>query len=140
MMIAIPRVPVVFGAQSRDDYLTQNLGGLYTVSQYINENLPKDAKIIMYQEVRGYYIDRDYLWGNPEHHDMIPYDTFKTPDDLLNGLRKIGVTHILTWDSQMPPYDQAGGWVKVLYDANLEQRIKVVYADRGYTLLEIPPR
>jgi hypothetical protein len=143
-LVAWARLPVVFGSESREEYLYRNLGALYDVSRFINEQLPAGTKIIMYQEVRGFYIDRAYMWGNPEHHDLIPYGTFRTHQDLIAGLRAQGITHVLMYYPAMPSPEVATGWVALLYDAFFEDGLALIYQEpRGspqYMLFEIGKR
>jgi hypothetical protein len=86
--------PVVFGRQSRDEYITRGFAP-YSAMQFINTQLPKDAKIVFYGSPFGFYCDKAYFWGDQEHSTYIPYDTFHTAEDLRVALQKIGVTHIL---------------------------------------------
>ena len=51
--------------------------------------------VALYDEVRGYYLDVPYFWANPGHHTMLPYDTYTEPSQLIEGLRSLGVTHIV---------------------------------------------
>jgi len=92
---------VAVGLESPKDYLTRTLGGLYEAESYVNENLSANARIVLFDEARGFYLDRDYMWGNPNHHDITPWTTFHTGSDMVNWYRKNGYTHMLldnrTW-------------------------------------------
>jgi len=88
------QAPVVLGQQSRNDFLTHGFLA-YSATQFINQKLPPNAKIVFYNSPFGFYCDRDYLWGDPQHSTYIPYDRFQTADDYRAYLAKIGVTHIL---------------------------------------------
>lgn len=74
--------PVVTGAVSRDEFLSGTLD-VYDAQVYINDVSPKDAKVVLFDEVRGFYLDREYIWGNPGHHEMIPWKSFKTGKDMV---------------------------------------------------------
>lgn len=82
------------GLQTKDDFLTENLD-CYEAEQYINKNLPSNARVILFDEVRGFYLDRDYIWGNPNHHEMIPWASFKTGVEMVKWLKDDGYTHLL---------------------------------------------
>ncbi len=93
--------PVVFGQESRDDYITHNFGP-YPAMQFINKQLPAGSKIVMYGNPLGFYCDKPYLWGDAIHGSYIPYDTFHSADDLKAYLHKLGVTHILVYEAGFP--------------------------------------
>jgi hypothetical protein len=94
-------LPVVLGQVSRDDYIQRNFGP-YAAMQFINTQLPKNSKIVMYGNPLGFYCDRPYLWGDAIHGTYIPYDTFHSADDLRTYLHKLGVTHILITPKYFP--------------------------------------
>jgi hypothetical protein len=85
--------PVVSGAQSRDDYLTHAIG-FYEPSKYINQSLPKTAKVALYDEVFGYLLDVPYYWANPGHSNEIPYAQMQTGQDYARAMRQMGFTHV----------------------------------------------
>jgi hypothetical protein len=134
--VSLDRLSVVMGRQSQSDYLESHLA-MFPMVEFINRELPPDAKVIMYHEVFGLYLDRAYMWGNPQHHTLIPYDTFKTVDELLRGLRKEDVTHVLVNERFMPDYESAEPWVRLLYEGIWDGCIVPIYSERGYTLFEL---
>jgi hypothetical protein len=88
-------LPVVVGAQSVDSYLRTVQPGLYPALEFLNRTTPPDARIISYGEPRLFYLDRPYLWGEPNYHRLLDYDRMKTADDLLAAYRNLGVSHVL---------------------------------------------
>ncbi len=70
----------------------------YPVSERVNQETPKNAKILLYRQVYGYYIDRDILWGSPADQGYIRYGELQTAEDLYRRLKEIGVTHVLVWE------------------------------------------
>ena len=108
--------PVVFGQESRSDYIQHGFGP-YAAMQYINTQLPANSKIVMYGNPLGFYCDKPYLWGDAVHGTTIPYDTFRSADDLRAYLHKLGVTDILVYQGGFPlTPGQSGypGWVYAL--------------------------
>ena len=68
----------------------------YQETQLLNEiGKSEQMYVALYDEVRGYYLDVPYFWANPGHHTMLPYDTYTEPSQLIEGLRSLGVTHIV---------------------------------------------
>jgi len=105
--------PVVFGMQSREDYLGRDISG-YAVMQFINTQLPANSKVILYGHPFGFYCDKPYFWGDAQHSTFIPYDTFHDEKDLRAYLQKIGVTHILIDRRYFMPAPGYTRWVDAL--------------------------
>lgn len=70
----------------------------YPVCARVNQETPKNAKILLYRQAYGYYIDRDILWGSPADQGLIRYGELATAEDLYRRLKEIGITHILVWE------------------------------------------
>jgi 4-amino-4-deoxy-L-arabinose transferase-like glycosyltransferase len=101
-----PAFAVAWGGESADTYLTRR-EPVYVLSKRINQTLPKDAKLLMLQETRGYYLDRPYQWGNPSQNALIAWDTFTTPRQMDAALRAQGITHVLVnWGATPPEIDR----------------------------------
>lgn len=106
-------LPVVLGQVSRDSYIARGFGP-YPAMQFINTQLPKNARVIMYGNPLGFYCDRPYLWGDAMHGTYIPYAAFRSADDLRTYLHTLGITHILIYEGGFPlTPGQSGypGWV-----------------------------
>ena len=96
---------VVLGIESKDDYASWTLD-TYDAQIYINKNAPANAGVAMFGEVRGFYLDRDYIWANPGHHEMIPWARFSKGPDMVNFLIKSGYTYaIINWRFFSPETD-----------------------------------
>ncbi|HWP30172.1 MAG TPA: glycosyltransferase family 39 protein [Fimbriimonadales bacterium] len=67
-------------------------------TEYINalqrKEPEKKISVALYDEVRGFYLDVDYFWANPGHHTYIPYDRIRSPEELVEALKKLGATHV----------------------------------------------
>jgi hypothetical protein len=106
---------VILGTQSRQDYLLRTTD-VYTPSLAIRQ-LPPDARVCTYGEVRCFYFDRDYFWGEPGHSDLIAYDQMRSPEELVARYRELGITHVLVnlqflpgfWESPDPPFSLIRG-------------------------------
>ena len=84
-------VSVVFGSTSREDFLTRRVPS-YPAALYLNA-LGKGTKVALYDEVFGYYLDVPYVWANPGHGKLIPYESINTGAELSAELRRQGFTH-----------------------------------------------
>jgi len=88
---------VIMGTESKHEYLSRQLPTLYPITQYANENLPLEAKILYIGETRGYYSDRLFIANTA--HDATPIVELthqaKDVNDLQERLKILGVTHII---------------------------------------------
>jgi hypothetical protein len=96
LLLIGPQIPVAAGIEPEGEYLSRalNIYNIYPISQQINASLPADAKILLIGDTRGFYLDREYLWG-PAHNNLISAEKIKDPQSLLTVLRELGVTHLL---------------------------------------------
>jgi len=88
-----PKLPVVVGKVSEEDYLKANVP-FYEAALAINQIVPKDGKVALYDEVFGYFLDLPYFWANPGHSTLIPYDRIQNGLQLSEELKKLGFTHV----------------------------------------------
>ncbi|MBI2915857.1 MAG: phospholipid carrier-dependent glycosyltransferase, partial [Elusimicrobia bacterium] len=80
---------------AKERYLELTLGAPYLLCQVANQTLPKDAKVFFFRDFRGYYLDRDYAWGDPLNPGLFSYSSIKERSALLKELKNFGFTHIL---------------------------------------------
>jgi len=106
--------PVALGRQPRAGYLERDLSG-YAVLQYVNTQLPANARVVFYGHPFGFYCDKAYLWGDANHSTYIPYDTFHSAEDLRAYLQRVGVTHILINRHNLPSPADAAGYIRWVY-------------------------
>lgn len=102
-LYVLPAAPASLGLQDTSSYLAPY--PLYVVSEYINEKTPTDAKIALYGEPRGYYLDRDYLWADESHSALIDYAGVQDAAGLVRRWRRLGVTHVLVNRAYFPEPD-----------------------------------
>ncbi|MCE5322091.1 glycosyltransferase family 39 protein [bacterium] len=113
--------PVVFCRESRDEYLSRTLD-IYPADQWINENLPADAKIALFGDTRGFYLDRAYVWADPGHNaEFTRY--FASPKKLVRYLKSRGVTHVLINYSFYPQWGKGTQAVYGAIDKGLLEQI-----------------
>lgn len=66
----------------------------FRLMEWINTNLPPDAKILLFREVRGFYLDREYMWSMPLNQRLICFDEWESYGG-FDQITKLGITHIL---------------------------------------------
>lgn len=86
-------IHVVLGNESRNDYLARTVD-TYRMTEYIN-TLPENTKVVLFNDTRGFYLDREYLWGDWAHNTVIPYKDISSAEQFARFLRSINVTHAL---------------------------------------------
>lgn len=86
--------PVVFGAESRDDFLEAKVSNISSVN-WANANLPADAKVLVMGLAAWYYLDRDWQVGYSAYQGRLAYHDMASPDRLEMELHEQGVTHVL---------------------------------------------
>ncbi len=131
---------VVFGSQSRDDFLSTNESN-YRLFQHINNNLPETATVLLQGIVKGYYCDREYLWDHP-HQSVLSYDGQDAQSLFLN-LQELEITHIARMIN-IPGSRQRLGYPQYFQDPLHEEFrkrfLKLEYHDRYYALFSLRKR
>ena len=93
-------VPVVSGAINREDLLRSN--PLYIASRLVDRYTNPNARILLFQEVRGYFLDRDYMWGDPLNQGVLSYRELTNAEQLREAIQRLGVTHLLVGPYHFP--------------------------------------
>jgi hypothetical protein len=92
------------GEVSRNEYISKYRPE-YPAMQYINGNLPADAKVLfLFVGGRGYFCDRDYILGEGMLAQFVR--RARTPEEMSMELRSTGVSHLLIFH---PLFER---WVK----------------------------
>ena len=107
----------------------------YRLFKKINADNDITGKIVFFREVRGYYLKKDYIWGDPSNQGIIRYnntlDTFK---DLHNN----GVKYVVM-NSNM--FSKTGdGYTETVFNIMneiIEKYSKLKYCDNGVCLYEL---
>lgn len=117
------RLPVVIGALTKDEFLggfevegkrIPGKVGFFEAAKFINSNA-SITKVGLFDEVFGYYLDKPYMWANPGHTTELGYSEMTTSQDLVDSLKKQGITHVylnnqfLTGTEQEPYFASVTG-------------------------------
>jgi 4-amino-4-deoxy-L-arabinose transferase-like glycosyltransferase len=129
------------GSISRNKFLEDHVAG-YKVFEYINENLPDDANIwLALYEVRGYYLDRNYLWANPISQRALRIEQFQDAGQLAGELNQRGISYVLLQTSTIDQYQyiKYGNIYSTMIRALLEQHGELIYSDVQELLYRLNP-
>jgi hypothetical protein len=121
--------PVVFGHETQDAYLSRTLP-IYPAEKWINRKTPDDAKIALFGDTRGFYLDRDYVWADPGHNVRFTRD-FASVDDFVAYLKGQGITHAMINFRLFPRRIGSRGTAALVYKAIDEGRFERVYGDEA---------
>jgi len=106
--------------QSREEQIFRRLGPLGRASLWINQNTPAESKVALFDEVRGYYINRQILWAEPNHADgLLPWASFMDSAALARELTQRGYTIVLINNANRSADkgSVSGGWRALVDDA-----------------------
>lgn len=141
LLYVAPQTPVALGLADEETYLAQT--SLYGASVFINSYTAPDAKVALYGEPRGYYLDRDYIWAERGHSALIAYDEVETPEDLVNEWRRLGITHLMINQAYFPDLETSPDPLASLIRGAMEQGLLgpmgAPATIRPYVLLQVAP-
>lgn len=116
-------LPTLFGSESREAYLARSVS-YYADFRAVSALTPADSRILVFESLSLYYLDRDYLTGLPPWEGLIDYEDCQSGNELLAPLREMGVTHIL-W------VHRAGHLAQLFDGLWREGRLEEVYRNRN---------
>jgi hypothetical protein len=133
-------LPVLSGTVAREEVRRAN--PLYVASRLIDRFTEPEAKILLFQEVRGYLLDRQYMWGDPLNQGVLSYRDFGSAEELRQALRRLDVDYVLVGRKIFPftiERDYAKADWRRMEDLLAESRL--VFATDDYVLYAVdrPP-
>lgn len=130
-----PKLPVLLGSLSADEYRRANIP-FFGASQRINE-VARDGKVALYDEVFGYFLDVPYFWANPGHSTLIPYERMDSGTDFVLEMRNLGFTHVYVSIRFWGPTD-AKRWIEAAgLDAGPARRYETTERQRFVSDLQL---
>jgi len=117
------------GASPRVLYLDRSLDH-HAFYREAGRLLRPGAKVLLFREIRGYYLDADYMWGDPLNQGLIRYAELEGPDALGGRLAELGVTHVLV-NGEVELYRESPGY----YDGRTLALMEDLLSSRGRPVL-----
>lgn len=129
---SVEAISATLGITSESKYLRDNVG-LYDDLQWMNRNLPHNAKVLIFH-LKTYYLERDYVRGD-RNLWPIGENPEATPEMLLDELRHRGVTHILMGDPTQTDSEHSimSGLLRALQEEGL---LRPVYRNENAVWVE----
>ncbi len=90
---AAQQLPVALGSADRTAY-QQSVVSFSAFAPDINQRLGSTGKVALYDEVFGYFLNSKYIWGNPGHSQLVPYERISAPAEYILALKEIKVSHV----------------------------------------------
>lgn len=118
-------LPCVLGLQDRGEYLNNTLD-IYPAVQFVNDNLPANAKLALFGDTRGFYLDCNYVWADYGHNLRFSKHC-RSLEDFMRLMKSEGVTHALVNFRFFPDEKDAIGNAKFVYQAIREGRFVPIY-------------
>lgn len=139
------KLPYAFGIESEQSFylkLKDNNG--YNVFKYANKNLPKNSKLLLFREPRGYLSDLDYIRADPLTQKVLDYSQITNAEGMHKELKQLGITHTLIntkigffglhKPNQPPRYSEK---ILSLMDETLQKHGKLLFSENGVYLYEL---
>lgn len=73
--------------------------------EWINANTSNSDSVLLLEEVRGFYLNRPYTWGNRDHSSFIPYDKMEHGAELNRWLTEHQIHYVLI-NLNLSPFNQ----------------------------------
>jgi hypothetical protein len=77
------RLAIATDPAARERFLTASVN-VYSAQKWINRNTPQDNGVVLFEETRGFFLDRPTIWGNGPHSLYIPYHQFRSGQEMAN--------------------------------------------------------
>ncbi len=111
-----------------EDHLRRTLD-CYEAIEFLNTVVPAKAKVGTYGEPRTFYLDRDVIWVDPGHSQLIDYKSIRTPEQLVAAFKRLGLEYILVNQQFFGPLTERGDALHRLLWQAIDEMLLVPVAD-----------
>ena len=118
----------------REAYLLKALN-IYAGCRKANTALSRSDKVLLFREMRGYYLDVPFMWGDPINQALIVYPLMRDEEDLYSQLESLGITHVFINDENYV-YDFH---TTSLMEDMLTHHGRQVFSEGSVTLYQLHP-
>lgn len=124
---------------ARELYLEKSLDH-YRLMRAAGRLLPPESRVLLFQEIRGYYLDSDYRWGDPLNQGILRYGELHDEAHLRGRLKELGFTHVLI-NRGLAMYGPRPGYYEPRTLALMQEVLKparLILQDGGVALYGLP--
>ncbi|MEK6808633.1 MAG: glycosyltransferase family 39 protein [Nanoarchaeota archaeon] len=107
----------------------------HNVAVYANNNLPSNSKILLFGEVRGYYLNLPYIWGRSTIQSIIDYDSLNNEEMLYDKLKSLEITHLFINKNYLNDMDTKDSIKKM--ELLIKRHSREIYEHNGVYLYEL---
>ncbi len=134
-MLDLSEIKSFIGRLDRDAYLSSQVDS-YQLMHRINLDEKIKGKIMFFREVRGYYLKKEYMWGDPVNQGIIYY---KSPEYTAAKMKENAIKYVLVNNNA---YKTAGvdGYTQTIYDIMaeiLKRKGTLLYCEKDSCLYEM---
>lgn len=94
-VISLQEIAKVADSKTEQQSNLRNTLDVYAAEEWLNHHTKKTSGVIIYDDTRGLYLNRPYLWGNGEHSSYIPYTRVSGPQQLTDWFLKHGYRYAM---------------------------------------------
>jgi hypothetical protein len=120
------------GLSDRKTFLEANMGA-YRLYERVNSDPDIKGKIILFREIRGYYLQKEYMWGDPANQALVGY---KTTGGTIQDLKDNSVKYII-YNNNIYGNAEADGYtdrVHFIMKEIIEKHSVLLYCENGVCL------
>lgn len=95
---ALPRMVAqarLAGSPAASEEFIARQVNVYRSQQWLNANTLPQEGVVLFEETRGFYLERPVLWGNAPHSAYIPYQNFRTGHDMAAWFAREGFPYAI---------------------------------------------
>jgi hypothetical protein len=123
----------LIGQTSPAAYLDANLLN-YRVTRFINEQLPRDARVLAIGDHRVYYAQREVIPDDSHDNWLRLAATAPLPADFAKQLRELGVTHLWVSEDDLIYFNRFCGVDSIMHGhAQFFVQFRDQYLEQVYT-------
>ena len=94
-VISLQEIAKVANSKTEQQRNLRNTLDVYAAEEWLNHHTRKTSGVIIYDDTRGLYLNRPYLWGNGEHSSYIPYTRVSNAQQLSDWFLKHGYRYAM---------------------------------------------
>lgn len=121
------------GIEPAHAFLSRTLD-IYNAESWINTNTSPNSRIAVFDEVRCLYLDREYIWANPGHHEMIAWNKITDAQQMSKYFTQMGYDYFLI---NMKFSSKDSVHIKLINDIIASNYGDVLFNEKGVLIIKL---